>query len=147
MKQNKVVRFSNAKCGRAALESTDDHLTVERGALVSEEMGDKAGEGRPHGEGYHGLRAKADEHEHKTMDQRSPEQADYPDASNHAAHGASFSYSYMLWNPLLTVVWVLTVLRWTQISVASTSHRYFKDICVKRRCYATKWPATLLTVK
>lgn len=37
---------------------------------IPEEVGDRAGEGRPHGEGDHGLRAVAEENDHKVGDQK-----------------------------------------------------------------------------
>lgn len=50
---------------------------------IPEDKEDTAGEGRPHGEGDAGLRAKAEEHEHMAEKQNSPEPAQT--ASNHDA--------------------------------------------------------------
>jgi len=50
---------------------------------IPEEMGDKAGEGRPHGQGDHSLRAKAEEDEHMAENQGSPQPSE--SASNHDA--------------------------------------------------------------
>lgn len=51
---------------------------------IPEEVGDRAGEGRPLGDGDHGLRAEQSEEDHEhTMKQSNPEPA--PSASNHDA--------------------------------------------------------------
>lgn len=52
---------------------------------IPEEYGDKAGEGRPHGPGDHGLRAEASNDEDVVKKQNNPPPAE--SASNHDAKG------------------------------------------------------------